>query len=131
MTYHPAFIDHLEHPRNVGDLPEPSVMVEQHNPACGDQLRLSLKISDGTIESAAIRAYGCPQTLAAASAMSEMIIGRQTNEVLQISRQEIADAIGGLPRNKMHAAALALDAVVSAIKKFNQANIEPGLSENR
>ena len=131
MTYHPAFVDHLEHPRNVGDLSEPSVLVEQHNPACGDQLRLGLKITDGIIESAAIRAYGCPQTLAAASAMSEMIIGRQIADALMINRQEIADAVGGLPRNKMHAAALALDALVTAVKKFNQTNIEPELSGNR
>ena len=131
MTYHPLFADHLEHPRNVGDLPEPSVIVKQHNPACGDQLRLSLKIEDSVIKQAGIKAYGCPQTLAAASAMSELIRGRNTVDALRISRQEIADAIGGLPRNKMHAAALALDALVTAIKKYNQTNIEPAAAENR
>jgi NifU-like protein involved in Fe-S cluster formation len=131
MTYHPLFADHLEHPRNVGDLPDASVIVEQHNPACGDQLRLSLRIEDGVIKQAGIKAYGCPQTLAAASAMSELIKGRNTVDALSVSRQEIADAIGGLARNKMHAAALALDALVTAIKKYNQTKIEPGTSEDR
>ena len=120
MTHHPMFADHLEHPRNVGDLPDASVTIEQHNPACGDRLRLSLKIVDGTITTAGIKAYGCPQTLAAASAISEMITGLSVIEARQIARQQVADAVGGLPRNKMHAAALAIDTLMTALHQFEE-----------
>ena len=116
--YHPAFADHLEHPRNVGELPDASVTVEEQNPACGDRLRLSLKVEGELIAAVRIKAYGCPQTLAAASAMSELIAQRPLGEVARLGRQQIADALGGLPRHKMHAAALALDALTTALAKL-------------
>src|SRR5262249_8560327 len=120
MTYHPAFVDHLEHPRNVGDLPDASVTVEEQNPACGDRLRLSLKIENQFITAIRIKAYGCPQTLAAASVMSEMASQRSVEDTVKLSRQDIADALGGLPRNKMHAAALAIDALMTALTQLQK-----------
>ena len=120
MTYHPAFADHLEQPRNVGDLTDASVIVEEQNPACGDRLRLSLKIENQVITAIRIKAYGCPQTLAAASVMSEMANQRSIEAAAKLNRQDIADALGGLPRNKMHAAALAVDALTSALNQLQK-----------
>ncbi|HZS44898.1 MAG TPA: iron-sulfur cluster assembly scaffold protein [Blastocatellia bacterium] len=132
MTYHASFADHLENPRNVGELPDASITVEEQNPACGDRLRLSLKVENDLITDIKIKAYGCPQTLAAASVMTELADHRSVDEALQLTRQQIADALGGLPRNKMHAAALAIDALNSALGKLtNQSNTEPADNQNR
>ncbi|HXQ73532.1 MAG TPA: iron-sulfur cluster assembly scaffold protein, partial [Pyrinomonadaceae bacterium] len=86
MSYSAAFKDHLAHPRNVGELPEASVIAEQTNPVCGDRLRLSLAIKDNRIETARYLAYGCPPTLVCGSVLTELVTGKTTDEAKQITR---------------------------------------------
>ncbi|HJX89731.1 MAG TPA: iron-sulfur cluster assembly scaffold protein, partial [Pyrinomonadaceae bacterium] len=76
MPYSATFKDHLTNPRNVGELPNPTVVAEETNPVCGDRLRLSLIIKNNQIEVARYLAYGCPPTLVSGSVLTEMIIGR-------------------------------------------------------
>ena len=118
MTYSPTFKDHLAHPRNVGEIPNASVVAEEVNPVCGDRLRLSLLISDRRIEMARYLAYGCPPTLVTGSVLTELITGKTMDEVRAITRSELIERVGGLPSRKHHAAALAIEALVRALENF-------------
>jgi len=116
LSYSETFKDHLAHPRNGGDLPSANAVAEQTNPVCGDRLRLSLRIRDGHIEAARFLAYGCPPTLACGSALAEILEGMSVEAALQITRQDIVTAVGGLPSRKQHAAALAIETLRAAIQ---------------
>ena len=115
MPYSSIFKDHLTHPRNVGELPEATVVAEETNPVCGDRLRLSLVVKDDRIEAVRYLAYGCPPTLVCGSVLTELILGKTTDEARNLTRSNLLDAIGGLPSRKHHAAALALEALNKAL----------------
>ena len=118
MAYSQTFKDHLAHPRNVGEIPDASAVAEEVNPVCGDRLRLSLLITEGRIAAAKYLAYGCPPTLVTGSVLTELIMGKTIDEVREITRAELIDQVGGLPSRKHHAAALAIEALASAVKNF-------------
>src|SRR3977135_2864185 len=107
MSYSSEFKDHLAHPRNAGELSDANAIAEETNPVCGDRIRLSLRVRDGRIEAAQFLAYGCPPTIACGSVMTEVIKSMTTAEALALTRKDLADAVGGLPARKQHAAALA------------------------
>ena len=117
MSYSSVFKDHLTHPRNAGELADANAAAEETNPVCGDRLRLTLKIRDGRIEAARFLAYGCPPTLACGSVLAEMIEGITVAEARGLTRDQIAKAVGGLPRRKHHAAALAIETLHAALDK--------------
>lgn len=116
MPYSDTFKDHLAHPRNVGELPEATVVVEQNNPVCGDRLRLSLIVRDHRIETVRYLAYGCPPTLVCGSVLTELIAGRTIAEARNLTRNDLLNAIGGLPSRKQHAAALAMETLNKALE---------------
>lgn len=118
MPYSATFKDHLAHPRNAGELPEANVVVEQSNPVCGDRLRLSLIVHHDRIERARYLAYGCPPTLVCGSVLTELITGKTTAEAKTLTRNDLLDAIGGLPSRKHHAAALAIEALNAAVSQL-------------
>ena len=115
MPYSEAFRDHIAHPRNAGDLTDATAAAEETNPVCGDRLRLSLRIREGRIEAARFLAYGCPPTLACGSALAELIEGMAIEEARALTRNQIVNAVGGLPTRKHHAAALAIETLRSAL----------------
>ena len=116
MPYSDTFKDHLANPRNVGELPEATVVVEQNNPVCGDRLRLSLIVRDHRIETVRYLAYGCPPTLVCGSVLTELIAGRTIAEARNLTRNDLLNAIGGLPSRKHHAAALAMETLNKALE---------------
>jgi nitrogen fixation protein NifU and related proteins len=118
VPYSATFKDHLAHPRNAGELPEASVIAEQSNPVCGDRLRLALIVHDDRIEAARYLAYGCPPTLVCGSILTELITGKTTAEAKRLTRNDLLDAIGGLPSRKHHAAALAIEALNAAVSQL-------------
>lgn len=118
MSYSAAFKDHLAHPRNAGELPEATVVVEQNNPVCGDRLRLSLIVRDERIELARYLAYGCAPTLVCGSVLTELITGKTIPEVRNLTRAELIEAVGGLPSRKHHAAALAIETLNAAVSRL-------------
>ena len=118
MAYSETFRYHIAHPRNAGELDDASAVAEETNPVCGDRLRLSLRITDGRIEAARFLAYGCPPTLACGSALAEMIEGMSLKEVRALTKEQIVNAVGGLPSRKHHAASLALETLQSAIRHY-------------
>lgn len=115
MAYSATLLEHIEHPRNVGDLPPPAIVVEVVNGACGDCIRLSLEMEQGRITQAKMMAYGCPPTLAAASILTELISGKTCVEAAQLVSADIVAALMGLPRGKTHAADLAIEALQTAL----------------
>ena len=117
MPYSTAFKDHLTQPRNVGDLPNASVVAEEINPVCGDRLRLALIIQNNQIETARYLAYGCPPTLVTGSVLTEMIIGRTVSDAKTITSRQLIEAVGGLPSRKHHAALLAVEALRVCLTK--------------
>ena len=117
MPYSQIFKDHLENPRNGGELDDADVVAEETNPVCGDRLRLALKINKGRIEAARFLAYGCPPVLVCGSALTKLIQGKTTDEALLVTRKQLIESVGGLPSRKQHAAALAIETLRSAVEK--------------
>jgi len=115
LSYSAKFKEYLAHPRNAGELPDANAVADETNPICGDRLRLSLIVKDNRIEAARYLAYGCPPTLVCGSILTELISGKTTNEVRQLTRADLLEAIGGLPSRKHHAAALAMETLNSAL----------------
>ncbi len=116
--YSAQVLDHFQNPRNAGELPDADVSVQMENPACGDILKLALKVSDGRVTAARFKAKGCVPAMACASLLTEMLVGRSVAQVRQLRREELVQAIGGLPKESMHASHLAMDALAAALKNF-------------
>ena len=116
MPYSAALRDHLANPRNAGTLEDADAAAELTNPVCGDRLRLTLRVRAGRVEAARFLAYGCPPTLACGSVLTEIIEGMSAEKAWHLTRQEIVQALGGLPARKQHAAALAIETLKAALK---------------
>ena len=114
--YSKTFKDHLENPRNAGELPDANAVSEESNPVCGDRLRLSLRVHDGVIEAVNFLAYGCPPTLVCGSVLTELLTGKTIEEAMLLKRDKLIAAVGGLPSRKHHAAALAIETLRSALE---------------
>ncbi|HZI20607.1 MAG TPA: iron-sulfur cluster assembly scaffold protein [Pyrinomonadaceae bacterium] len=115
MPYSDLLRDHLINPRRAGEVDDPDAAAEEVNPACGDRLRLSLRLGGGRIAEARFLAYGCPPTLACGSALAEMLEGLTIEEARALTRQDLTRALGGIPARKTHAAALAIETLRSAL----------------
>jgi nitrogen fixation NifU-like protein len=116
--YSAQMLDHFQNPRNAGEISDPDAVAEVQNPACGDILRVTLKVSDGRIVSARFKAKGCVAAMACGSALTEIVIGRTVLEAQALRREQVAGAVGGLPQASTHAAQLALDALSAALKQI-------------
>jgi len=116
--YSPQALDHFEHPRNAGSVADADASVRIENPACGDILELSLKLSSDRIEEIRFLAKGCVASMACASALTEIVKGKNIGEARRLGREELIKAIGGLPQASSHAADLALDALAAALKQL-------------
>jgi len=116
VPYSPTFKDHLENPRNGGELPDANALGEETNPVCGDRLRLALRLEEGRIRAARFLAYGCPPTLVCGSILTELISGKTIEEAMKLTRRDLINALGGLPSRKQHAAALAIETLRLALQ---------------
>jgi NifU-like protein involved in Fe-S cluster formation len=116
--YSAQLLEYFEHPRNVGEIVGADARAEIENPVCGDTLRLSLKLTGERISEARFKAKGCVPSMACASALTELIQGRTLNEVRALRREQIIEAVGGLPQASTHAAQLAMDALSTALKNI-------------
>lgn len=119
--YSPQLLDHFENPRNAGDLPDADAAVELENPVCGDVIRLSLKSQDGRIREIRFKAKGCVPAMACGSALTEMVLGKTTEEARNVTSEQLAQAVGGLPQASRHAAQLALDALSALLRQASPA----------
>jgi nitrogen fixation NifU-like protein len=110
--------DHFTNPRNAGEMPGATLVAEETNPVCGDRLRLYLRLENDRIAAASFLAYGCPPSIACGSALTELIQRKSIKDALTLTKQQLVDAVGGLPSRKLHAAALALETLRSALKNL-------------
>jgi nitrogen fixation protein NifU and related proteins len=117
-VYSAKLLDHFEHPRNVGEIANADASVRVENPACGDIMQLTLKLRDGRIAEARYRTRGCVASIACGSALTEMLIGLTPAQAAELQREAIVAAVGGLPKESMHASHLALDALRAALKQL-------------
>ena len=120
QRYAPRILDHFLNPRNVGALPDADAVGEVGAAVFGDVMKLSLRIRGGRIEEARFQAYGCGTAIATASAMTELIKGRTVDEAATFSNQQVIDALGGLPAEKIHCSMLAEEAVKAAVKDYQR-----------
>ena len=118
--YSDKVMDHFMHPRNMGEIEDASGVGEVGNPACGDVMRLYLKIEDNRIVDAKFKTFGCGAAIASSSMTTEMIKGKTIDEALEISNQAVAEALGGLPRAKEHCSVLAEDALKAALEDYKK-----------
>ena len=108
----PELIEHFRNPRNVGELPAPAITVEVSNPVCGDILRLSvLADNTGCIVRTGFKVRGCTASIAAGSALTELIAGRDRTGLGKLRASDVEAAVGGLSNESKHAAVLCEDAV--------------------
>lgn len=120
--YNETVMDHFMNPRNMGDIPEADGVGEVGAAACGDIMKISLKIRDGKIEDARFKTFGCGSAIASSSMATELIKGRSIEEVKHFSNQEVVDALGGLPPVKIHCSVLAEEALKAAIEDYEKKN---------
>ena len=113
--YSAQLLDHFQHPRNAGEIADADATAEIENPACGDVLRLTLKVNTDRITQARFKAKGCVAAIACASAMTELVSGKTLNEARSLRREDVIAAVGGLPQASNHAAQLSLDALSQAL----------------
>ncbi|GAB4233016.1 MAG: Fe-S cluster assembly scaffold protein NifU [Deltaproteobacteria bacterium] len=116
--YSAKVMDHFMNPRNVGEIESADGVGEVGNPACGDMMRLYLKIDGGKVVDAKFRTFGCGAAIASSSMLTEMIKGKTLEEARAISNQHVADALDGLPAVKIHCSVMAEQAVKSALDDY-------------
>lgn len=116
--YNPTVMDHFMNPRNVGEIEDASGVGEVGNPACGDMMRLYLKIEDGRIVDAKFRTFGCGAAIASSSMLTEMLKGKTVEEARAITNKEVSEALGGLPAVKIHCSVMAEQSVKAAIDDY-------------
>lgn len=120
--YNATVMDHFLNPRNMGDLKDANGIGEVGAAACGDIMKVSIKVKDGKIEDARFKTFGCGSAIAASSMATELIKGRTIEELKTFSNQEVVDSLGGLPPVKIHCSVLAEEALKAALEDYLKRN---------
>ncbi|MDH7501006.1 MAG: Fe-S cluster assembly scaffold protein NifU [candidate division NC10 bacterium] len=116
--YTEKVMDHFTNPRNVGEIENADGVGLVGNPVCGDVMKLFIKVEDGRIADAKFKTFGCGAAIATSSMVTEMVKGKTLEEALTISNKAVAEALDGLPPNKMHCSNLAADALHKAVEDY-------------
>ncbi len=120
--YSAKVMDHFTNPRNVGEIPDADGVGTEGNPICGDVMQIFIKVKDDTIVDAKFKTFGCGAAIAVSSMITEMIKGKTIDEALAISKETVANELGGLPAQKMHCSNLGADALKKAIEDYRNKN---------
>jgi nitrogen fixation NifU-like protein len=116
--YTEKVMDHFANPRNVGEIADANGIGEIGNAVCGDIMKIYLKVEDNRIKDVKFKTFGCGAAIATSSMVTEMVMGKTIEEALEITNQAVAEALDGLPPQKMHCSNLAADAMHKAIEDY-------------
>jgi len=118
--YSEKVLDHFKNPRNVGEIEEADGVGTVGNPVCGDMMSIYIKVKDDRIDDVKFKTFGCGAAIATTSMTTELAKGKTLDEAMEITRQDVADELGGLPPVKMHCSNLAADALHEAVKDYRK-----------
>ena len=118
MLYSEKVMDHFEHPRNVGEIPNADGVGQVGNPKCGDIMKMYLKIDNDVITDVKFKTFGCGSAIASSSMATEMIKGKPVAEAMQLTNAAVAEALDGLPGHKLHCSVLAEEAIKAALADY-------------
>ena len=118
--YSEKVLDHFKNPRNVGEIEDADGVGTVGNPVCGDMMSVYIKVKDNRIDDIKFKTLGCGAAIATTSMTTELAKGKTLDEAMEITRQEVADELGGLPPVKMHCSNLAADALHEAVKDYKK-----------
>ncbi|KKM09245.1 nitrogen fixation protein NifU [Clostridiales bacterium PH28_bin88] len=116
--YSEKVMDHFSNPRNVGEIAEADGIGEVGNAVCGDIMRIYIQVDGNVIKDVKFKTFGCGAAIATSSMVTEMVKGKTIDEALRITNKAVAEALDGLPPQKMHCSNLAADALHKAIEDF-------------
>ena len=116
--YSEKVMDHFSNPRNVGEIEDADGVGQVGNPVCGDVMKLTIKVEKDQISEAKFKTFGCGAAVATSSIITEIVKGKSIDEALEISNAAIAEALDGLPPQKMHCSNLAADALHLAVDDY-------------
>ena len=116
--YTEKVMEHFNNPQNVGEVENADGLGDVGNPICGDMMRITIRVKDGRIADAKFKTLGCAAAIAVSSMATEMARGLTLDEVLQITREQVAEALGGLPAVKLHCSSLAVDGLQKAVEDY-------------
>ncbi|WP_042705238.1 Fe-S cluster assembly scaffold protein NifU [Methanomicrobium mobile] len=126
MDYSEKVMDHFENPRNQGILENPDGIGVEGNPQCGDIMKIYIKVADNRIADVKFQTFGCGAAIASSSMATEMIMGKTLEEAWDLSNKAVAQALDGLPPQKVHCSVLAEDAIHRAINDYRvKQGLEP------
>ncbi|HKK01027.1 MAG TPA: Fe-S cluster assembly scaffold protein NifU [Desulfuromonadales bacterium] len=118
--YTEKVMDHFSNPRNVGEIENPDGVGEVGNASCGDIMKIFLKVEGGIIKDIKFKTFGCGAAIATSSMVTEMAIGKTLDDAMELSNAAVAEALDGLPPQKLHCSNLAADALHEAIKNYKE-----------
>ena len=118
--YSEKVLEHFKDPQNVGEMKDADGLGTVGNPVCGDMMSMYIKVKDDKIDDISFKTFGCGAAIATSSMTTELAKGKTLDEAIDISRQDVADALDGLPPVKMHCSNLAADALHEAIKNYRE-----------
>ncbi len=116
--YSEKVMDHFTNPRNVGVMEDADGIGEEGNPVCGDAMKLFIKVKDNVITEIKFQTFGCASAIAVSSMVTEIAQGMTLDEAMKVTKQSLADALDGLPPQKMHCSNLGADALHKAIEDY-------------
>ena len=119
-SYSEKVMEHVLHPRNVGEIADAGGIGLVGNPVCGDIMELYIKVENGKITDAKFKTFGCGAAIATSSMITELVKDKSIEEALEISNKVVVQSLGGLPSIKMHCSVLAKEALKSAIEDYKK-----------
>jgi NifU-like protein involved in Fe-S cluster formation len=117
--YSAAVLDHFKSPRNAGDLPAATAVVEVTNPACGDMCQLAARMESGRVAEARFKTRGCVTSIACSSLLTDLMQGKSPAELRAVTPEQISQLLGGLPPATFHGSQLACDALGALLAKLS------------
>ena len=120
MIYSDKVMEHFQNPRNVGVIEDADGIGEVGNPVCGDMMAFYIKVKDNRLVDIKFKTFGCGAAIAVSSMVSEMAMGKTLDEAMKITNKDVAEELGGLPKNKLHCSNLGADALHKAIENYRK-----------